>query len=258
MFNTYFLNGLDELQVKVDDLVNVGMNSLGLGPLSGSLLPTDIFDLKTQVYDTLFEDFFFEDETEREEWIEITEGLNIAQALENKLPAANVDISCDFFNETSSEDSEENIVRFKVIVAVNGSAIVNDLDVSPTATFLPEGLESLDIVEPTIEVEYGLAFPLTLSLNLKKALIGEIEASLSAELSASVSKDLSILDSTRVAFTGDIGLGVELLYSSFNGFLSTGSFDASLLAEASTDYGTADLGLTADDANIFDEKPRKY
>ena len=80
-FNELFIDALDDLEERIETVVMGGFDEFGLGPLGTSLKPTDIFDLKTDVSEVLFDGFLFgDDSSAREELISTTQNLDTSTA----------------------------------------------------------------------------------------------------------------------------------------------------------------------------------
>lgn len=254
-YGNLFQDALDDLDQRMDALVS-DLDDIGLPPLTDTLPITDILDLKSQVFDTLFGTADV-----REEWINGTtsEVLDIKDKLEKNVEKSGgeVIIACDF---------DEAAKRFKMDLTVKGS--VPNLNIAssllvPKVTFLPASLPSLDMTVPTIDASYELSLPLTVDLKNKKFSLGETKAEFGVKFSANVQKGLPLLADQAIDFDGMFDVEADFAYSSkTKSWLSRGHFDASLEATVADRTGlfdsSASLGILAADDNMFDDNPREY
>ena len=247
-----FLDAVDGLEAQVQEAIE-RINAISLPPLARSLLPSDILDLDTDV----FEDLFGNSTERREALTDTLEDFDIFQELVDNandligLENGELGIECAF-NETAE--------KYTFDVTLVGS--VPDLSpgdpLTPSAWLLPNEFPSLDLTVSTFRVGYQLRLPLALYKKLNKFILGETMVTFDIEFVADAAKDLAILeDETTVNFDGSLWLNVTFDYSSISKLSFEGSLSASLDASTSTGTATPNLSLEAVDAKIFDGEPRE-
>ena len=144
---------------------------------------------------------------------------------------------------------------YTVDLTINGSIpslslgeLVPQITLLPPGTFLPMGLKDV-----TVGANYVVHLPFKLYPGNKIVHLGETKAVLTVQVDASISEMLPILSSKDISFIGEFGLEGSYTYSSIQGFLPSGSFDASLDADLDGNM----VGLKARDNDIFDNSPRE-
>jgi hypothetical protein len=88
-------------------------------------------------------------------------------------------------------------------------------------------------------------------------MVGEIKITFGAALSSNVLQSIPLTDTVSQNFQGTLDMNAELSFSSISDWAYTASFDASLTAATSVGTAVAELGLIAQDDDLFDDKPRE-
>ena len=241
------IDALNELDGRQDEIID-SFDDLGIAPLGASLKLTDIWDLKTDVFDKLIGSA-----TDRIDWINVTEPIDIHQELADRFVdvtgsnPSDLGISCDYDDTTD---------KFTLFVEVSGdiSDYAPSGTLTPEVTFLPSSFPSLDLDAPTFGISYELNLPLIIYGALGRFVLGETKASLSTKFMTTVEGQLPILADETVSFEGELALDAGLSYSSVSGISASGMFNASLSAG---DGGSNALQLLVADSDIFDSNPRK-
>jgi hypothetical protein len=247
-YNAYFQQALDDISNQIDTEIVSGLDAVGLAPLTDSLLISDLFDMKAQVFDELFGS-----QAERQAWLDVSTDIDISGALSANLAnvlgdAAVLTLSCVLDN---------TLERFKLSATVSGSAVIDGSSVTPALSMLPDLFPPLNATIPTMTAAYELTLPLTIDLKRRQFSSGEIKAKFNASLTGSLSQELQILDASTVKFDGTMDLDVAFEYSTISDWLFTGSYSASLTAESTTGTAVANLGIRGGDDDMFDDKPRE-
>ena len=238
-----------------------GLNEIGLGPIT-SLSINDLVDFKEDVFGPLFGDA-----AERNEWINVTSPLDVTAHLQGKLddvigstpPALSVTCQLEW---TEDLVGDELPYRFAMEFVVSGEILGADLDLlslSPQIAVLPEdSFDPLSLTMDTLSANYDFRLPLTIDTRRRKFMIGEITISFEAALNMDVSQSIPLTETVSQNFLGNLALDASLSYSSVSDWAYTASFESSLTAEASVGTAVANLGLIAEDDDLFDHKPREF
>ena len=259
-YRSFFSDGLNSLDARVETEIVGGLDGIGLPPLANTLALKNILDLKAQVFDELFG----ADSAAREAWIMASDAsdglLDIAAELKGNLDkvaaASNLIIEC-----THDEDAK----RFTMVVSMEGKEAALNIapdvisSLSAGVTFLPSQLPALDMTIPTFDITYALSLRLTVDMKQKRFTLGETTVDFGVKFKAQVEKDLPILAHSSIEFTGILNVEANFRYSShdeLDPWSSDGNFNAGLAA-STTDgtSSTATLGIVAEDANMFDSTP---
>jgi hypothetical protein len=88
-------------------------------------------------------------------------------------------------------------------------------------------------------------------------MIGEIKIAFDADLAANILQDITLTETVSQNFGGDLDMNIEFSYSSVSDWAYTAGYNASLTAETSIGIEVAELGLIAQDDDLFDDKPRE-
>jgi hypothetical protein len=242
-----FLTALDNLEARFSNDVDIVFEEAGLGPLGTSLWIGDIYNFRGDLFEKLFGT-----SNERELWINNAKdsSLDIYTKLNANVQSV---IGADHDSLTLSCVSLPEM--YTVDLTINGSIpnlslgeLVPQIALLPPGAFLPMGLKDV-----TVGANYVVHLPFKLYPRNKIAHLGETKAVLTVRVDASISEMLPILPSENISFIGDFDLEGSYSYSSIQGFLPSGSFDASLDADLDGNM----IGLKAHDNDIFDNNPRE-
>jgi hypothetical protein len=259
-FNPYFQHALDEVSATFETHVVQGLKDIGLGPIA-SLSINDLMNFKEHVFDPLFGD-----EVQRNGWINVTTALDVKTQLESNLNNVigsipkELSMRCD--TETTDDLEEDELpYRFAMTFVLSGRVLGTDLELaslSPSIAVLPEDtFDPLSLSVQTLSADYEITLPLTLDTKRRKFMIGEITITFGAALSSNVLQSIPLTDTVSQNFQGTMDVNAELSFSSISDWAYTASFDASLKAATSDGTAVAELGLIAQDDDLFDDKPRE-
>jgi hypothetical protein len=260
VFNPYFQHALDEVSSTFETHVVQGLNDIGLGPIA-SLSINDLMNFKEHVFDPLFGDA-----VQRNSWINVTAALDVKTRLESNLDniigaiPAELSMTCDI-EATDDLEEDELPYRFAMMFVISGRLLGTDLDLaslSPSIAVLPEdSFDPLSLTVETLSADYELTLPLTLDTKRRKFMIGEITITFGAALSSNVLQSIPLTEKVSQNFRGTLDMNAELSFSSISDWAYTASFEASLTAATSVGTKVAELGLIAQDDDLFDDKPRE-
>jgi hypothetical protein len=242
-----FLTALDNLETRFSDDVDIVFEEAGLGPLGTSLWVGDIYNFRSDLFEKLFGT-----SNERELWINDAKdsSLDISTKLNANVKSVigadddSLNLSCVSLPEVYTVDLTIN----GSIPSLSLGELVPQIALLPPGTFLPMGLKDV-----TVGANYVVHLPFKLYPGNRIVHLGETKAVLTVQVDASISEMLPILSSKDISFIGEFGLEGSYTYSSIQGFLPSGSFDASLDADLDGNM----VGLKARDNDIFDNGPRE-
>jgi hypothetical protein len=254
----YFQAALDNVESTLSSHVVGGLDDIGFGPIA-QLSIKDLVNFEDDIFQPLFGD-----QTERNDWINVTADVDILSYLESKLEDVigstppDLNVACDF---EATDDLEEGDLpyRYALEFVLSGHLLETDLDVtslSPEIAVLPEELfDPLSLTMEGLSADYELRLPMTLDTKRRKFMIGEIAIMLNVTMNSHVSQNIPLTETVSPVFEGSLDVDARLSYSSVSDWAYTASFETSLTAETSA---VANLGLIASDDDLFDDKPREY